>query len=583
MSPWSAASAPAACPGRSRPPASACHPPQARRSSTRGSIASLVSAHAPGADRPRPDLPLHREHVGTAGGGPRGHPDHRHLGAERRHVGGALQAGLGRSARPLDPPHHRQLAGRQGLPGPEGPRAATSRTSIYNGVDPEPLRGARHAGRDDGRSSASPRITRWSASSPGWSRRRTPAHSCRPRRIVAERLPNVSFLVIGGGSLQPGPRARGAGARARRAHGLHGPPAGRAADARRLRPLGHVLGEGGHVEHDHGVDGRGQADGRHSGGRQCRADRRRRDRLPRAAREIPPRSRTPCSGSSKIRGMAKSMGHQASARIAGASPWRPWCRRPSSSTTTLVEGPASSARRSAASVTRRRRTAASPSWRLSSRATWTPTSSARSRASPPAAFRFRIFSLRATSTARWCTRRPVLCWRDTVYAPFLASWPLLSANARFASHAPRPLLRGAPGPLQRRPRRRPRALVRTLAVFPKSRVLRGANRRREGIRHIHANWASHPAMSAWVMSRLTGRLLELRRTCLGHLSRPNHAAREDPGGEVRRRPARGTTRTTSAGVGGQGAAAQDRPELPRRGPRSVQARAEEGRRRRSAS
>jgi colanic acid/amylovoran biosynthesis glycosyltransferase len=116
-------------------------------------------------------------------------------------------------------------------------------------------------------------------------------------------------------------------------------------------------------------------------------------------------------------------------------------------------------------------------------------------------FRFRIFSLRGfDSTVGHGAAKAFLA--DTVYAPFLLSWRVLLANARFALRTPRryfgallALVSGALG--------HPRALVRALAVFPKTAYF--AERiALEGIRHIHANWASHPAMSAWVMSRLTG-------------------------------------------------------------------------------
>ena len=115
-------------------------------------------------------------------------------------------------------------------------------------------------------------------------------------------------------------------------------------------------------------------------------------------------------------------------------------------------------------------------------------------------FRFRIFSLRGFSGTVHEAAKPFL--PDTVYAPFLWSWPVLRANARFALHMPGQYF-GALGGLVAGTLRHPRALVRALAVFPKT-VYFAELVAREGIRHIHANWASHPAMSAWTMSRLTG-------------------------------------------------------------------------------
>ena len=116
-------------------------------------------------------------------------------------------------------------------------------------------------------------------------------------------------------------------------------------------------------------------------------------------------------------------------------------------------------------------------------------------------FRFRIFSLRGfDSHIVHGAARSFLA--DTVYAPFLFSTRVLRANTRFALRTPRryfgalaTLVRGAIG--------HPRALVLALAVFPKTAYF-AEQAAREGLRHIHANWASHPAMSAWVMSRLTG-------------------------------------------------------------------------------
>ncbi len=116
-------------------------------------------------------------------------------------------------------------------------------------------------------------------------------------------------------------------------------------------------------------------------------------------------------------------------------------------------------------------------------------------------FRFRIFSLRGFG-GKVVHGAAKSFLEDTVYAPFLLSWPVLRANARSAVRTPRryfgalrDLITGALG--------HPRALVLALAVFPKT-VYFAERIAREGIRHIHANWASHPAMSAWVMSRLTG-------------------------------------------------------------------------------
>lgn len=115
--------------------------------------------------------------------------------------------------------------------------------------------------------------------------------------------------------------------------------------------------------------------------------------------------------------------------------------------------------------------------------------------------RFRIFSLRGFHGAVvHGAARPFLA--DTVYVPFLFSWKLLRANVRTLGRMPGRYL-GSLGAMIAGCLARPRALVRNLAVFPKS-VYFAELVRDEGIRHVHANWASHPATSAWIISRLTG-------------------------------------------------------------------------------
>jgi colanic acid/amylovoran biosynthesis glycosyltransferase len=114
---------------------------------------------------------------------------------------------------------------------------------------------------------------------------------------------------------------------------------------------------------------------------------------------------------------------------------------------------------------------------------------------------FRIFSLRDfDGKVVHAAARPLMA--QTVYVPFLASWPLWRANARALARTPGrylALLGRFVGGLWRRPR----SLVRTLAVFPKA-VYFAEVAEREGIGHIHANWASHPSAAALVISGLTG-------------------------------------------------------------------------------
>lgn len=115
--------------------------------------------------------------------------------------------------------------------------------------------------------------------------------------------------------------------------------------------------------------------------------------------------------------------------------------------------------------------------------------------------RFRIFSLRAFGgKVVHASARPLL--KDTTYAAFLLSWPVLRANVRFAVGRPARYF-GALASLIAGSVKNPRVLALSLAVFPKS-VYFAERIEAEGIEHIHANWASHPAMSAWVMARLTG-------------------------------------------------------------------------------
>ena len=122
----------------------------------------------------------------------------------------------------------------------------------------------------------------------------------------------------------------------------------------------------------------------------------------------------------------------------------------------------------------------------------------------------------------------------------------------------------------------PRALALNLAIFPKS-VYFAEQVEAEGIQHIHANWASHPAMSAWIMARLTGASwsfaghasdIYLQRTML----REKIEAAKFVVTCTRH------NKDYLAGVGGRRGGQQDRGELPRRGSGPVQARPSAGRR-----
>jgi glycosyltransferase involved in cell wall biosynthesis len=114
---------------------------------------------------------------------------------------------------------------------------------------------------------------------------------------------------------------------------------------------------------------------------------------------------------------------------------------------------------------------------------------------------FRILSLREfDGKVIHDIARPFL--PDTTYVPFFFSRRILLAQLWALARCPGRYLR-ALATVIAGSWRRPRALARTVAVFPKS-VYFARLVAEEKIAHIHANWATHPATSAWIMSRLTG-------------------------------------------------------------------------------
>jgi glycosyltransferase involved in cell wall biosynthesis len=115
--------------------------------------------------------------------------------------------------------------------------------------------------------------------------------------------------------------------------------------------------------------------------------------------------------------------------------------------------------------------------------------------------RLRIFALREfNSPVVHALARPFL--PVTTYVPFLFSrrilaaqlWALGTRPGRYLSALAR-VVGGC--------WRSPRALARGAAVFPKS-VYFARVAETEGIGLVHANWATHPAASAWIIARLTG-------------------------------------------------------------------------------
>ena len=115
--------------------------------------------------------------------------------------------------------------------------------------------------------------------------------------------------------------------------------------------------------------------------------------------------------------------------------------------------------------------------------------------------RFRILSLREfDGKVVHEIARPFL--PDTTYVPFFFSRRILRAQLWALGRVPGRYLATLASVIAGS-WRRPRALLRTVAVFPKS-VYFAQLLDEEGMAHIHANWATHPATSAWIMSRLTG-------------------------------------------------------------------------------
>jgi colanic acid/amylovoran biosynthesis glycosyltransferase len=90
----------------------------------------------------------------------------------------------------------------------------------------------------------------------------------------------------------------------------------------------------------------------------------------------------------------------------------------------------------------------------------------------------------------------------TVYLPYLLSAELSRAHARLMTERPRSYvraLRGALAPFWRRPG----ALVKTSAFFPKA-VLLARWAEGLGIDHLHGGWATFPATAVQVASELSG-------------------------------------------------------------------------------
>ncbi|MCW2599999.1 MAG: Colanic acid biosynthesis glycosyltransferase WcaL [Frankiales bacterium] len=93
-------------------------------------------------------------------------------------------------------------------------------------------------------------------------------------------------------------------------------------------------------------------------------------------------------------------------------------------------------------------------------------------------------------------------WQRRARRLTLLSWDLLQANLRMA--------RSGPGnyvqlwwTVLRENAARPGFLLRSIVIVPKA-VLAAQTMAQEGVTHVHAHYATHPALAAWVVQRLTG-------------------------------------------------------------------------------
>lgn len=112
----------------------------------------------------------------------------------------------------------------------------------------------------------------------------------------------------------------------------------------------------------------------------------------------------------------------------------------------------------------------------------------------------RIFSLRQrTDPLIQDDARPFVS--ATCYAAYLLSWEVLRAVARALKNKPGALVEVL-GLIVRGCWRRPLALLKSLVLLPKT-LFFAERAEAEGIERLHAHWATYPATSALVISRLT--------------------------------------------------------------------------------
>lgn len=113
----------------------------------------------------------------------------------------------------------------------------------------------------------------------------------------------------------------------------------------------------------------------------------------------------------------------------------------------------------------------------------------------------RIYSLRRPSSAA-APRAAAGLLGHTTYAPRLGTSEMRAAHAGWLRTAPA-RYREALATAARGHAASPRLLAKVLAVWPQT-VYFAERAQRDGIEHLHANWATYPAAAAAAMAHLTG-------------------------------------------------------------------------------
>jgi glycosyltransferase involved in cell wall biosynthesis len=113
----------------------------------------------------------------------------------------------------------------------------------------------------------------------------------------------------------------------------------------------------------------------------------------------------------------------------------------------------------------------------------------------------RIYSLRRPSTTGIPHAAAALA-QATVYAPAVLTRATLGAHCRELVAAPLRYTRTFAG-LCVRHARSPRLLAKVIATWPQT-VYFAERARRDGVDHVHANWATYPAAAASAIAALTG-------------------------------------------------------------------------------